>query len=95
MNIYRLSNEWQLRRVIGDNLADALIRNGLQAPDTFIPQPMGGARRVKGDMLKIKRAIVKEREGGTRGRAPYVTAIMELEGGRIVEVDANIEEKNI
>ena len=102
MTAYRLFNEWRARREIGENLADALARNGLRTPDEMERQETDhGVRSIKiggGELLKIKTVIVAERNvyelGRRRGYRPekVVQAILEIEDGRIVEVDAEIEE---
>ncbi len=98
LKAYELFGEWRGRRVIGENLGDALRRNGLRKPDEFgRVEKMYGNRiiapveKIKtGEWLPIKTVLAAEKEspGSKRGDHEYVTAIVEIEGGRIIEVDA-------
>ena len=99
MRAYELFREWRGRRIIGENLGDALKRNGLREPDEFAMEDTGmhrGPVKVKdGEYLPIKTVLVAERKnpGHRRGSDEFVTAMLELENGRIVEVDALLKEE--
>lgn len=86
LRAYRLYCEWRERRIIGETLGDAIVRNGLREPDRY----EGKVKVYSGKELIISRVICAEKSdhSSRRGNDEYVTAIMELAGGKIVEVDA-------
>lgn len=96
MKKYDLLNEWKRKTIYGDDLADALIREGsLERPAVHL----GSGLFEDGETLRIGKIIkVHTPANSTRGGHPYVQAIVEAPApftnsaahvpGRVFEVDA-------
>jgi len=98
MNQYRLSNEWQGRKLIGSSLADAVMRvKWLDRPRTVVrgeggrPVGMSGGERV--EIAKILRA--DHDAPYQRGSSTPLRIIALMADGAILEIDAQIYERDI
>ncbi len=91
MRKYRLFSEWRGIGLWGKDLGDALRREGsVQETDQYA----AGIKEADGERHEIVRVIhccgVAER---TRGGKSYDRALVEVDGGRIIEVDGVLVEE--
>jgi len=91
MKRFRLYSEWRENEVIGESLGDAIARAGLHEPDRY----EAGKLARKGERLRIIRVIRAEHiRKGSRGHdRPIYEAIVEIEDGRILSIDAKLLEE--
>lgn len=91
MTIYRfnLFNEWRGISIYGENLQDAILRKKtLQRPDKFAD----GRRIADGETFTVKSIIgivdTSSSVNVMRDIKTITRALVEMDGGQIVEVDA-------
>lgn len=85
MKRYQLFREFSDAILWGSNLVDALRRVGQLQPLPVIVNN----KQVRQEPIKISKVLgLRDTAGSTRGQWSYISAVVELDGGRIVEVDA-------